>query len=649
MALVLIITATLNVLPTVSAQNHADDSYHAFVSAFLVKKEGKTYFCRTLAGPKRQEPAYFWTQALDISLVMDVYERTRDPELVKLIRALLTTLVGNKGVPDWSWDIWNDDIGLVTAVCARGYLITGDKAFRDAAEVNWNMAYKRAGGWDNVIGGGFYETIDVPKAGVEDYIDRKSALANNYMAMAACYLHEGTGKIVYLEKAERIYAWVRNNLFVATQAQVGPGQALGQVNENRWARAVDWKGNPHTIGELDPSDHVHNSGQFLVCAMQLARLTRKESYVSDAVLAADHVVNTHAILSYTGQDESNQWAYFFTKGLSDLCNYTDRWPTYYPWLLTNAKTAWAQRDRATNLTWNEWNKPTQITDPNETYTIPFTSAVAIWQHLAIPARFMMINRASSQALDLIGDDFSNGAALHQSPMDRKNTDLHLAFLPTENGDHFKIVSTRSGKAVQIQSNSKTKGARLVSSTYALGNSGQQFDLIATENVWFKIKNVRSGKVLEVANSPADKPAKVQQNTDAKTPNQEWRLEPVGDYYLRAAHTGRYLSVENQGANKADHIVQSDWDTTPRFQWRFTPRDDGWFGLHSLNAPAKIDSGAGEQTIRIVPQTNGKYKFYSKQGGLAWRIADGQIKSNTVLIQAADTSDNGQDFLLERVP
>jgi Ricin-type beta-trefoil lectin domain-like/Glycosyl hydrolase family 76 len=606
----------------VFAQNPADDAYNAFTSAFLVRNGNQAYIAQAISGPKHAKPEYFWVQALSIMLVMDVYDRTRDPALVPLIRDLINTAILENGRnTDWSWDIWNDDIGSVAALLARAYLITGDASFRDIAIKNWKMAYSRPGGWDNVLGGGFYETIDQPNPGDEDYIDRKSALANDYMAMAAAYLYEGTGDTYWLQQSETIYAWVRNNLFVSTPAQAVNGLRLGQVSENLWARDKDWRGRPHKIGELDPSNNVYNSGQFLVVAMQLLRLTRNGRYADDAVLAANNVVNNSAILSHPSNDQPNQWAYFFTKGLSELCNYTDRWPTYYNWMLNNAKTAWANRDPGTGLTNNAWSKPTTISNRDETPPLPHTSAVAIWQHLAIPAKFMIINRASGKALDLIGDNFANGAVINQLTANANSADQHWMILPTEEGNHFKIVATRTGKAANITGNSLDDGAQLIDWFYVMGNTGQQFDLINAGDGFFKIKNVKSGKVLEVNAASGADGAKVQQWTDNAGAHQQWRLQPVGDYYIRASHSDRYINVQGGGNANGSRLNQYDWQTNPWFKWRFTNRLNGFYQVSPLNALTKavsiagpttaagayiqlwdyVGSNRGEQEVRIVPK------------------------------------------------
>jgi hypothetical protein len=654
----------------VFAQNPSDDAYNAFTSAFLVRNGNQAYFAKAISGAQHEEPEYFWVQALDIMLVMDVYERTREPSLVPLIRDLVNTAILENGSnTDWSWDIWNDDIGAVATLLARAYLITGDTSFRDIAIDNWKMAYSRPGGWDNVLGGGFYETIDQPDPDDEDHIDRKSALANDYMAMAAAYLYEGTGDSYWLQQSETIYMWVRKNLFIATPAQAVNGLRLGQVNENRWARDKDWLGNPHIVGDLDPSNNVYNSGQFLVVATLLLRLTGNGNYANDAVLAADNVVNGSAILSHPSNDQPNQWAYFFTKGLSQLCNYSDRWPTYYSWMLDNARTAWANRDPGTGLTNNAWSEPTVITNRSETPPLPHTSAAAIWQHLAIPAKFMIINRASGKALDLIGDNFANGAVINQFTANVNSIDQHWMIQPTEGGNHFKIVSARTGKAANIAGDSLDNGAQLIDWLYVMGNTGHQFGLINAGKGFFKIKNVKSGKVLEVSAASAADGAKVQQWTDTGASHQQWRLQPVGDYYIRASHSGRYINVQGGGTTNGSRLNQYDWETNPWFKWRFTNGLDAYYQASPLNALTKstsiagpttaagayiqlwdyADNNIGEQEVRIVPKRDGKYKFYWRYGGLSWAIADGDIGNNAPLIQDERSKLPNQEFLLERVP
>jgi len=281
--------------------------------------------------------------------------------------------------------------------------------------------------------------------------------------------------------------------------------------------------------------------------------------------------------------------------------------------------------------------------------------------------FMIVNKFSGKALDLIAGNTANGARINQWTYDYNGANQRWAVLPTENKDHFKLVSWVSGKAACIANDSMDNGAQLHNWDYVGNNPSQQWDLIDTGNGWFKIRNVRSGKVLDDnAWSTADD-GKIQQWDDAGGDNQRWRLQPYGDYFIRAA-SGRYVCVQGMGATDGSRIIQYDKQDNPWFKWRFVNKGDGWYGCHSLNALSKVlcvagpstalgqythlweynTGNIGDQKVRIMPMLDGTFKFYFAFDGLTWDIHAGQTGNNVPLEQYSDNGNAWQRFNLERV-
>lgn len=285
-----------------------------------------------------------------------------------------------------------------------------------------------------------------------------------------------------------------------------------------------------------------------------------------------------------------------------------------------------------------------------------------------PAFFMIVNKYSGKALDLIGGDTGNGARINQWSYDYNGPNQRWSLAPTENADHFKIVSWVSSKCACIDLDSTSPGAQLHAWDYTGNNPGQQFDLIDAGNGWFKIKNVKSGLILEVLNSSTSNDAKVQQNTDIGAANQLWRLQPWGDYFFRA-DSGKYICVDAMGSQNGALIVQYQYENNPWFKWHFTNEGDGWYGLFSLNAPTRVlcvenasttpghwcqlydynPSNIGDQKIRISPRTNGKFKFYFAHDNQTWDIPGGQTGNSVELEQYTDNGNAWQLFKMERVP
>jgi hypothetical protein len=288
---------------------------------------------------------------------------------------------------------------------------------------------------------------------------------------------------------------------------------------------------------------------------------------------------------------------------------------------------------------------------------------------ALQPYFMIVNQNSGKCLDLIGGDGSNGARINQWTCDPTSANQRWAILPTENRDHLRLISYVTGKSACIDADSLATGAQLHDWRYTGNNPAQQFDLVDAGSGWFKIKNVHSGKVLDVNGFSIDNDAKVQQWDDnGGQGNQLWRLQPWGDYFI-AAGTGKYLNVQNMGTANGDRIVQSTFAPGPSFQWRFETVGDGYLKVSSLGALAKVlcveaastapahwchlwdynSANIGDQKVRIVPEPDGKFKFYFAFDGQTWDIPGGQTGDGVELDQYTDNANPWQEFSLERVP
>lgn len=281
--------------------------------------------------------------------------------------------------------------------------------------------------------------------------------------------------------------------------------------------------------------------------------------------------------------------------------------------------------------------------------------------------FMIVNRNSGKALDLIGGNSGNGAVINQWSYDSNGPNQRWSFAPTENSDHFHLTSYVSGKCACIQSDSTATGAQLQAWDYTGGNTAQQFDLIDAGNGYFKIRNVKSNLILEVASAGTADNDKVQQNTDTGATSQQWRLQPWGDQFVRA-DSGKYICVQGSGSTNGSLIIQYTWENNPWFKWRFESVGSADLRASSLNALTRVISvigasttagqgtqlydynaaNTGDQKLRITPKTNGRFKLYFVHDGMSWDIPAGQTGDNIPLQQYPNNTNAWQDFLIEAV-
>lgn len=184
------------------------------------------------------------------------------------------------------------------------------------------------------------------------------------------------------------------------------------------------------------------------------------------------------------------------------------------------------------------------------------------------ATLRIVNKNSGKSLNLQLGGMTNGAAIDQSAF-KTGDDQRWMLVPTEQGDHFKIMSWVNGKSASIAFDSSMVGAQLWCWDYN-NDSSQQFDLVSAGNGWFEIKNVRSGLVLEVAGGSTADNAVVQQNRQNGAASQMWKLYPCEATVL-AAEDFDYPTGDLNGQNGGD----------------------GWGGdwLDVMNSGTKVEAGS----------------------------------------------------------
>lgn len=296
----------------------------------------------------------------------------------------------------------------------------------------------------------------------------------------------------------------------------------------------------------------------------------------------------------------------------------------------------------------------------------FTSAPSAHAQAGGQPYFMIVNKKSGRAMDLIAGSLANGAAINQYTYDYNSNNQHWAILPTEAGNHFKLISQVSGKVACIAQDSTAPGAVLYQWDYTGNNPAQQWDLIPAGNGWFKIKNVKSGLMLGVSYGSVDNNQPLLQWNNNGQPDQLWRLQPWGDYFIQAA-SGRYVCVEGMGSTNGSRIIQYDYENNPWFKWRFQSATEGFVQAASLNALSRclcvqagsFDAGrichlwdynpnnVGDQKMWILPLTNGLFKFYFAHDGMSFDIPGGQTANNVPLTQYPNNGNIWQQFALRR--
>ena len=503
-------------LSTPAQAQNAAAAYDAYNSAFLVQANGQTYYANNVTSVSTGQNGE-WTEALDIVVAEDRYQYTHAQSDRDLVIALLNSLAyynAPKPSPNGNWqtDGYDDNLAWMVNAFLRGYQFTGVSTFLTQAEAGWNQEYKQ--GWDTTVADGGLWEDSVAKTD-------KCAVANNPFIFEGVGLYQATGDSTYLREAETVYSWMHSHLLVTT------GQYAGQVHGcvNR-SGAVE-----------DPStndDDAFNDGAFLEAATELYRVTGNQSYYNDARLVADHTVGRVSVLNNNSEAPGSQWAYWFTRGLSDFATVANLWPNYESWLQGNANAAWSERD-SLNLTWNDWTNPTQLSVTVNNVTtdadpMEMSSAAAIWQHLLPPSvnlsgTYEIQNVSSGLALNVSGGSTTQGAAIIQFPFSPGQTNALWKFVPTSSG-YYEIQNVNSGQMVNVTGASGINGALILQwPAQNIFPGNDQWLPVENPNGTYSFYNLNSLQALDVPGGSTESKTQLDQWFGNNTVAQQFNLIP----------------------------------------------------------------------------------------------------------------------------
>lgn len=442
-------------LGTASAQTaaNADAVYDGYLAAYLVTEQppgGYNYSLPYIRGSTTNVKKFaMWEEGFCITAIEDAYDSTLANNRKELVRQLLHAFLDQHGSP-LSSD-WNDDIMWGTRALARGYQITGETRFLDAATASWHKVWNRA--WNDDLGGGLL---------IRQSASVKCTLVNATFVINGCLLYSSTGESVYLDRSKQTYAWMRANLFSPSTGQV-----------------IECAGTP--------SDNVYNHGSFIQAANGLYQLTGDLQYFNDALAAIEHIRGQHYIFTSSNGCEE------FVRGLSYFARINGLWDEYYPWLKANAQASWDHRRTDYNITWPNWNENSPIENLKSMKSI---GSLVIQQVTAIRpvGQSELKNAASSLSLNVEGNSTADGAKLVQWPYEG-GSNSHFTFTHHPDSGYCQIVSVRSGKDVAVQSASTANGAKI--SQWPHGTSSNDLWLPAlTIRGNYSFVNKRSGKFLQ---------------------------------------------------------------------------------------------------------------------------------------------------------
>ncbi len=316
----------------------ADTLFEAHAKAFYQKADGGAFYLKSTEGNK---PADFWTEAEQMEMVLDTYERSTNPQQLVMFTNLFHGFLAEHS-RTWRHNPYNDDIMWMVIALTRAHLLTGNPEFLAVARTNFDLCYERAASTN--LGGGLWWKVDVRS---------KNACVNGPGSIAAFLLGRSTGKADYFTIATNLFQWERATLF-----DPATGRVSDNINEN---------------GRMGRFALTYNQGTFVGAANFLG-------YTNEARLAALYTMNRMSRDGYLPSGgESGDGGGFNGIGVRWIARYMkDRGEqaTFEPWLQKNAEAAWQARRPADNLSNGHWPQPTP---EGRRYSWGCSSAVVILQ------------------------------------------------------------------------------------------------------------------------------------------------------------------------------------------------------------------------------------------------------------------------------
>ncbi|WP_423127149.1 glycoside hydrolase family 76 protein [Gaoshiqia sp. Z1-71] len=256
----------------------------------------------------------YWPQAHGLDVLVDAYLRTGDNFYRNYMDMWCEGVRAGNG-HKWTND-FIDDMEWIGIAAIRAYKATGDAKFLQVCREVWDgttdvipyTPHPLNGMPTSAPNNGYYGIkrawVDDNLGGIawkSDQIHTRNACSNAPAAIVAALLYQEFGDEEDLAWAHKIYDWQRARLFKPSS---------GNVSDNiRWSSYLTT--NTLTEGITSPTvaegtgTLTYNQGTFIGIAVELYKITGETRYLSDAMAAANQVLNTKSTNNVISSETSN--------------------------------------------------------------------------------------------------------------------------------------------------------------------------------------------------------------------------------------------------------------------------------------------------------------------------------------------------------
>jgi hypothetical protein len=246
---------------------------------------------------------------------------------------------------------------------------------------------------------------------------------------------------------------------------------------------------------------------------------------------------------------------------------------------------------------------------------------------------------------------------------KHNTFAHCEYTPGQLGLSVvtPLFAHHSGKVLDVKDGFLDNGVPVIQWDWS-GRDNQRWRLEAVGDGYVRAVALHSGKVLDVPGMSTDSGAQVHQWDWWGGDNQLWLFDRVADgvYRLVAKHSGKVLDVSGGSQDNGASVIQWDWSGADHQRWEYQYQP--LFAKHSGKAlavaGASRDNGAAaiqwdwwggdEQRWRVEPVDGGYVRITARHTGKVLDVKDGSVDNGAPLIQWDWTGVDNQRFTLEPV-
>ncbi|MFF8291445.1 RICIN domain-containing protein [Streptomyces sp. NPDC016309] len=181
--------------------------------------------------------------------------------------------------------------------------------------------------------------------------------------------------------------------------------------------------------------------------------------------------------------------------------------------------------------------------------------------------------------------------------------------------YYRLVSVRSGKALDVNAFSTADGTRIQQWTDQ-NTANQQWKLRPAGDGYYELVNRNSGKVLGIAGGSTAEGAAAEQQTDTSSSAQEWRIDEVGGsgaVTLTSRRSGQVLDVSGGSTAQGAAVIQYPGRGSTNQQWKL------------VRAAGAQAAGTGPYVWKNAPVVGGGYVtglvFNPREKGLLYARTD----------------------------